>query len=581
MSPLPDLLLTELHSNPSASAPAGVGDYWELTNFGSAVVNLDGYTWHDSGRNREAALAWAVAEGTSIAPGESIIFTSGSPAAFRTWWGLTETVRVIQSVGAPGLGVNDGIALYDSTGIEVFFFSYAAGGFTRSNGLPSLGGHAGSSAGGLASEALVWDPNSGRGLPRYMAASNGRNGGVTAPGGVDVGSPGGSAGSGTDPSNLLLVVAAPASFNEAMTGVASVGTVSRYGDTGADLTVHLVSSDTTEATVPASVVIPAGQSSATFEIMAVNDALADGAQQVLISVTGSGVSLATATVTVQDDGDSPPALLMLTEIQSKQAGTSGTADYWELTNYGETTVSIAGYTWDDDSRSVANGAGYLFPAGTSIAAGESIIVTTADPAAFRTWWGLDPSVQVVQTTGAPGLGEDDGVALFDSTGRELFYFSYAANGFLLPDGSPAKGGHAGISGGGGETDALVWDVPSGVVAPRYVAAKAGVYQAFKAPETTDVGSPGKGALTVPVSFTLQVLHYGDAEGGLLSVDTAPNLAALVQGLEGDYGNTLVLAGGDSFIPGPFLTAGADSQLNAVAGIGLAAAGRADIAIHNL
>lgn len=135
-------------------------------------------------------------------------------------------------MGAPGLGVNDGIALYDSTGVEVFYFSYAAGGFTRSNGLPSLGGHAGSSAGGLANEALVWDPNSGRGLPRYMAASNGQNGGVTAPGGVDVGSPGGSSGSGADPLILLLVAANPASFNEGTAGVASVGTVSRYGDTG-------------------------------------------------------------------------------------------------------------------------------------------------------------------------------------------------------------------------------------------------------------------------------------------------------------------------------------------------------------
>lgn len=578
---LPDLLLTELHSNPSATAPAGAGDYWELTNFGSSAISLAGCTWHDSGRSHAAALAWALPAGTSIAPGESIVFTGADPAVFRAWWGLPGTVRVIQSPGSPGLGQNDGVVFYDSTGAEVFYFSYAAGGFTRSNGLPSLGGHAGTSAGGLATQALTWDPNSGRGLPRYMAASTGQNGGVSAPGGTDVGSPGGAGGTGADPVNLLAIEVAPASFSEAAGAAAAVGTVRRYGDVTGALTVQLVSADVTEATVPTSVVIAAGESSATFDLAAVNDVLADGNQQVLLAAAGPGVSLATVVVTVQDDGDLPTPTLFLTEIQSSQSSAPGAADYWELTNHGSATVSLSGFTWDDERRSSVDAQAWAFPVGTSIAAGESIVITTADPAAFRTWWGLDPSVQVLQTVGAPDLDPNGGVALFDASGRELFFFNYAAQGFVKLDGTAAAGGHAGVSGGGAPTDALVWAVPSGINAPRYVAAKQGVYQAFQAPGATDVGSPGKGALTVPVSFTLQLLHFSDAEGGLLTSQTAPNLAALVDAFEDDHTNTLIVSGGGSFMPGPFMSAGADAQLSALPAISATAPGRAEMAINNL
>ncbi len=576
-----DLLLTELHSNPSGTAPVGVGDYWELTNFGSNTISLAGYTWNDSGRNRNAALAWAFPEGTGIAPGESVVFTPADPGLFRTWWGLPPTTRVLQSVGAPGLGLNDGVVLYDSAGAEVFYFSYAAGGFTRSNGQPSLGGHAGASAGGLATEALVWDPNSGRGLPRYMAASSGVNGGVQASTGTDVGSPGGTGGTGVDPATLLLLKVAPAAFSEGAGAAAAVGTVERYGDVAADLTVQLVSGDASEATVPASVVIPAGQSAATFDVSAVNDVLADGTQQVLLTATAPGVSLAAATLSVQDDSDVAPPTLFVTEIHSSPSDALGAADYWELTNHGTVAVNLSGFTWDDESRSFAEGQPWAFPNGTSIAAGESIIITTADPAAFRTWWGLEPTVQVLQTVDAPGLGQNDGIALFDNTGRELFFVSYAAQGFLRPDGSAALGGHAGVSGGGATTDALVWDVPSGVISPRYVAAQVGTYQAFQAPGATDIGSPGRGAATVPVSFTLQLLHFSDAQGGLLAPQTAPNLAALVDAFDQDYTNTLIVSGGDSFLPGSFLSAGADPALNAVASVAATAPGRPDLAIHNL
>ncbi|ARQ01301.1 5'-nucleotidase C-terminal domain-containing protein [Pseudorhodoplanes sinuspersici] len=80
------------------------------------------------------------------------------------------------------------------------------------------------------------------------------------------------------------------------------------------------------------------------------------------------------------------------------------------------------------------------------------------------------------------------------------------------------------------------------------------------------------------NFTLQLLHLADGEAGLLAGDTAPMLAALVDAFDDDYANTLILSGGDNYIPGPFINAGSDPSLNAV--IGATAPGRPDVAIHN-
>ena len=96
----------------------------------------------------------------------------------------------------------------------------------------------------------------------------------------------------------------------------------------------------------------------------------------------------------------------------------------------------------------------------------------------------------------------------------------------------------------------------------------------------------------PIPYKLQLLHLSDGEAGLLAPQTAPYLAALVDGLDNTYVNTLILAGGDNFIPGPFLNGGTDlsvrDELNAVTGSTISLApgtnhpiGAVDIAIHNL
>lgn len=85
-------------------------------------------------------------------------------------------------------------------------------------------------------------------------------------------------------------------------------------------------------------------------------------------------------------------------------------------------------------------------------------------------------------------------------------------------------------------------------------------------------------LAEPKTYTLQLLHLSDAEAGLLAEDTAPILAALVDRFDDQYANTLILSGGDNYIPGPFINAGTDPALNAL--IGATAPGRPDVAILN-
>ncbi|MFN0127999.1 MAG: choice-of-anchor I family protein [Verrucomicrobiales bacterium] len=79
-------------------------------------------------------------------------------------------------------------------------------------------------------------------------------------------------------------------------------------------------------------------------------------------------------------------------------------------------------------------------------------------------------------------------------------------------------------------------------------------------------------------LALQLLHYY-GESGLLGIQTAPLMGAMIDKFD-DLHPTVVLGEGDSFIPGPWLIAGADPSLNAVPGIGATALARPDIAIMN-
>jgi len=183
-----NLLITEVNSN--AAAPAG-SDFFELRNYGSAPINLNGWRWNDD----KASFATGRAFGNVTIPagGILVVFTSNagaaaypSEAAFRAAWNnFTEPVYHDTSFDI-GLGGGDAVVLFDASGNVAAHLNYGTANLTavqgnsstvtippltRINGNPSAGGHAGLAVGGTASVSAVWDPNSGTTSPRYTAAA--------------------------------------------------------------------------------------------------------------------------------------------------------------------------------------------------------------------------------------------------------------------------------------------------------------------------------------------------------------------------------------------------------------------------
>ncbi|MFM2197184.1 MAG: hypothetical protein RLZZ505_616 [Verrucomicrobiota bacterium] len=98
----------------------------------------------------------------------------------------------------------------------------------------------------------------------------------------------------------LALTLAPSVISETGGPNASVGTVTINQAVGFPFTTALSSSDQSEATVPGTVTIPAGQLSATFPISAVDDQIADGLQTAAITASAEGYNSASKNLTVTD-----------------------------------------------------------------------------------------------------------------------------------------------------------------------------------------------------------------------------------------------------------------------------------------
>ncbi|MFB2737342.1 ELWxxDGT repeat protein, partial [Umezakia ovalisporum] len=83
------------------------------------------------------------------------------------------------------------------------------------------------------------------------------------------------------------------------TGTAT-GTITRNTNTTESLAITVTSSDTTEATVPDTVTIPAGANSVTFTIAGVDDSINDGSQTVIITAIAPGLNSGTANLQITD-----------------------------------------------------------------------------------------------------------------------------------------------------------------------------------------------------------------------------------------------------------------------------------------
>ena len=136
--------------------------------------------------------------------------------------------------------------------------------------------------------------------------------------------------SGLDPADVNLTNAdndvpvltlAVSGTEVAETGTMSA-TVTRNTDTGSPLTVNLTSDDPGEATVPETVTIAAGDTTAEFTISGVDDAVVDGDQPANISVSLSGYQGDSAGIVVTDSNQPVLSLSIADSSISEQGGST-------------------------------------------------------------------------------------------------------------------------------------------------------------------------------------------------------------------------------------------------------------------
>lgn len=104
-----------------------------------------------------------------------------------------------------------------------------------------------------------------------------------------------------DNENSDLFLQIPSSLFEGQGTTTNTGLVRIGGLLATNLSVFLFSSDTTKITVPASVIIPAGQTSAVFSVSVLDNLIFDGAQVVTVIASADGLGPASAIITVADN----------------------------------------------------------------------------------------------------------------------------------------------------------------------------------------------------------------------------------------------------------------------------------------
>lgn len=132
------LAITEVMSGSNLANTAANPDWWELTNYGTDPINLEGFSW-----DNDRALVGAVTlPNITIAPGESFVIFRGISAnapLFDSIWGLGGKVTIISADQMTGAYPNikqagDQVMLWDTSAnpIEIcrVQFANAPAGFT-------------------------------------------------------------------------------------------------------------------------------------------------------------------------------------------------------------------------------------------------------------------------------------------------------------------------------------------------------------------------------------------------------------------------------------------------------------------
>jgi len=169
----------------------------------------------------------------------------------------------------------------------------------------------------------------------------------------------------TTPVFPSIQLSLPAAATEGNGTLVGQGNVSVGPTPTSDLVVNLTSSDTSEVTVPASVIIPAGQSNVLFDLTIIDDSLLDGDQTAAITVVAPGYGTNQTTITVHDN-ETATLSVTLPASASESAGT--------LVNAGSVGIGTAAGKNVTVSLSSSDPSRLIVPPATVIPAGQTSAV---------------------------------------------------------------------------------------------------------------------------------------------------------------------------------------------------------------
>lgn len=455
-----------LETDPGYSRP----DYWELTNFGTNAIPLDGYSFSDS--RRTDLRVYDPFTNLVIHAGESIIFFRAEPnrssvtnaERFRQWWGESNLppnlqIRTYLSPGLDGQD-HDELWVYDPqvNVIDSVFFGQA------------WVGH-----------SFTVEPDSGV-FGVFSVA--GVNGAFPSALGNDIGSPGQTVPAASiritgEPANTTVDFGDDATFSVSAVGLprpkyqwykgsspisgATFATLTLSNVTLADaradyyvylyngvqdtvsypvaLTVNTNPTPPTIITPPVNISVFSNQT-ATFQVAArgfpipsyqwySNGVLIPGAVSRILNLPAVQPNMSGVTYSVHVGNSqgttnlaalltvAPRPKLRFTEVMPSPifSDSSSHFNWFELTNFDTNTVDLLGYRFFDTPTFVG---AFTISAPLSIKPGESIVfVEHMTPAQFWAWWGQDnyrPDIQIVTF---------NGFSLAD-TGEQLFLWNPGA-----------------------------------------------------------------------------------------------------------------------------------------------------------
>lgn len=174
------------------------------------------------------------------------------------------------------------------------------------------------------------------------------------------------------PPTLSLVIASPSIVE----GGVSTATITRTGDLTAALTVDVISSDTTAATTPSTATFAANSATATFNITGFNDTIQDGAQSANITVSFTGYTPDSKSITVNDD-TVDVSLLTINEVCGEATAdnngdgiiSNSNDEFIELVNTSGASLDISGWTISDNG-----GVTFTFPLNTTVLNQQAVLI---------------------------------------------------------------------------------------------------------------------------------------------------------------------------------------------------------------